>query len=89
LIRINGKCFNITSIFGTNFDLENDRNSKIRDMMSNSITEAGKKEAKFDHGAKNLAFFINNKFRNSYSKGCLPALGDEYKQMVALFKILL
>lgn len=58
-------------------------------MMSNCITEAGKKEAKYDYGAKNLASFINNKFKMSYSKGCLAALGDEYKQLVALFKILL
>lgn len=89
LIRINSKCLKITEIFGNNFDLQNDRNSKIRDMMSNCVTEAGKKQAKFDYGAKNLASFINNKFKTSYTKGGITALGDSYKQLVALFKILL
>jgi len=58
-------------------------------MMSNSITDAGKKEGKFDYGAKNLASFINTKFKNCYTKGGLVSLGDLYKQLVALFKILL
>lgn len=37
--------------------------------MSNDITEKGKKELKTDFGAKNLAIFINQKFKSSYSKG--------------------
>lgn len=57
-------------------------------MLSNDLTERGKKEAKFDIGAKNLASFINNKFKTSYSKGGLEAMGESYKQLVNLFKIL-
>ena len=57
-------------------------------MLSNDLTERGKKQAKFDIGAKNLASFMNNKFKINYSKGGLEAMGDCYKQLVALFKIL-
>jgi len=69
--------------------LETDRNTKIRGMLSNDLTEKGKKEAKFDIGAKHLAWFVNNKFKVAYSKGGLAGLGDMYKQIVNLFKILL
>lgn len=57
-------------------------------MLSNDLTEKGKKQAKFDIGAKNLASFLNNKFKINYSKGGLQAMGEAYKQLVALFKIL-
>lgn len=57
-------------------------------MLSNDLTERGKKEAKFDIGAKNLASFMNNKFKINYSKGGLEAMGDSYRQLVDLFKIL-
>jgi hypothetical protein len=88
LIRINGKCIKIVDFCGDNFELENDRNTKIRGMLSNDLTERGKKEAKFDIGAKNLASFMNNKFKVNYSKGGLEAMGDSYRQLVDLFKIL-
>lgn len=58
-------------------------------MLTNVITERGKKQAKFDVGAKNLASVINNKFKTSYSKGGVEALGDIYKKLVGIFKILL
>lgn len=38
-------------------------------MLSNDITEKGIKEAKFDIGARNLASFINNRFKTAYAKG--------------------
>lgn len=57
-------------------------------MLSNDITERGRKDGKFDVGAKNLASYINNKFKLSYTKGGLEALGELYKQLVGLFKIL-
>lgn len=57
-------------------------------MLSNDLTEKGRKEAKFDIGARNLASYINNKFKSSYSKGGLEALGELYRQLVSLFKIL-
>ena len=57
-------------------------------MLSNDLSEKGRKEGKFDIGAKNLASYINNKFKTSYSKGGLESLGDLYKQLVELFKIL-
>jgi hypothetical protein len=57
-------------------------------MLSNDLTERGKKEAKFDVGAKNLASFMNNKFKINYSKGGLENFGDSYRQLVSLFKIL-
>ncbi len=88
LIRINGKCIKIVEFCNNNFELENDRNTIIRGMLSNDLTERGKKQAKFDIGAKNLASFMNNKFKINYSKGGLEAMGDSYKQLVALFKIL-
>jgi hypothetical protein len=88
LIRINGKCIKIVDFCANNFELENDRNTKIRGMLSNDLTERGKKEAKFDIGAKNLASFMNNKFKTNYSKGGLEAMGDSYRQLVDLFKIL-
>jgi hypothetical protein len=31
---------------------------------------------------------MNNKFKINYSKGGLEAMGDSYKHLVALFKIL-
>lgn len=89
LIRINSKCIKIVDICDNNFELETERNVKIRDMITNCITERGKKEAKFDTGAKNLASFMNNKFKTSYTKGGMEALGDSYRQLVALFKIML
>jgi hypothetical protein len=88
LIRVNSKCLNIASFCGNNFELENERNNKIRGMLSNDLTERGRKEAKFDIGAKNLASYINNKFKTSYSKGGLESIGELYRQLVGLFKIL-
>lgn len=58
-------------------------------MLSNDLTWQGRKDAKLGIGAKNLASFINYKFKISYSKGGLEALGKSYKQLVNLFKILL
>ncbi len=57
-------------------------------MLSNDLTAKGRTEGKFDIGAKNLASYINNKFKVSYAKGGLESLGETYKQLVALFKIL-
>lgn len=88
LIRINGKCLKIVEFCNNNFELGNERNNKIRGMLSNDITERGRKDGKFDVGAKNLASYINNKFKLSYTKGGLEALGELYKQLVGLFKIL-
>ena len=55
--------------------MENERNNKIRGMLSNDLTERGRKEGKFDIGAKNLTSFINHKFKMSYTKGGLENLG--------------
>lgn len=55
-------------------------------MLSNDITQRGRKDGKFDVGAKNLASYINNKFKISYTKGGLESLGETYKQLVGLFK---
>ena len=79
LIRINSKCVAIVEFCGSNFDLENERNNKVRGMLSNDLTERGRKEAKFDIGAKNLASYINHKFKINYTKGGLESLGDLYK----------
>jgi hypothetical protein len=57
-------------------------------MLSNDLTEKGRKEAKFDVGARNLASYINNKFKTSYTKGGLESMGELYRQLVTLFKIL-
>lgn len=57
-------------------------------MLSNDLTERGRKEAKYDIGARNLTSYINHKFRMSYTKGGLEAMGDVYKDLVDLFKIL-
>ena len=86
LIRINRKCLKVMEFCDNNFELENERNNKIRGMMSNDLTEQGKKEGKFDVGARNLASFMDNKFKTSYSKN--EGMGDTYKDLVALFKIL-
>ena len=48
-------------------------------MLSNDLTERGRKEAKFDIGARNLASYINHKFKMNYTKGGLESLGDLYK----------
>ena len=79
LVRINSKCVCIVEFCGNNFDFENERNNKIRGMLSNDLTERGRKEAKFDIGAKNLASYINHKFKINYTKGGLESLGDLYK----------
>ncbi len=71
-----------------NFELQNERNNLIRGMLSNDLTERGRKQGKFDVGAKNLASYINNKFKVSYTKGGLESMGELYRQLVALFKIL-
>ena len=51
-----------------NFELENERNNKVRGMLSNELTEQGKKEGKFDLGARNLASYFDHKFKSSYHK---------------------
>lgn len=51
--------------------MENERNNKIRGMLSNDLTQRGRKEGKFDIGAKNLTSYINHKFKLSYTKGGL------------------
>lgn len=88
LIRINSKSIKIVHYFNGSFEIENERNTKVRGMLSNDLTEKGKKEAKFDVGAKHLAWFINSKFKLSYTKGGMESLGDLYKQIINLFKIL-
>lgn len=57
-------------------------------MLSNDLTEKGRKEGKYDVGAKNLASYINNKFKTSYTKGGLESIGETYRNLVILFKIL-
>lgn len=75
LIRINSKCIRIVEFCSNNFELENERNNKIRGMLSNDLTEKGRKQGKFDIGAKNLASYINHRFKMSYTKGGLENLG--------------
>jgi hypothetical protein len=43
LIKINQKNIKIISFFSSNFELENDRNNYVRGMLSNDITQKGKK----------------------------------------------
>ena len=65
----------IVEFCGNNFELENERNNKVRGMLSNDLTERGRREAKFDIGAKNLASYINHKFKINYTKGGIESLG--------------
>lgn len=63
MIRINTKNIQIVEYFGTNFELENKRNEKIRGMISNEIFKNSKFKGKHTMGATNLAQFVNMKFK--------------------------
>lgn len=75
LIRLNSKCVQLVEYCSNNFELEDERINKVRGMLSNNLTERGRKEANFDTGAKNLASSINHKFKVSYHKGGQESLG--------------
>lgn len=68
LMRINGKCVRIMEFCGNNFELQNERNNMIKGMLSNDITQSGRKEKKYNVGARNLAIFIDIKFKAAYPK---------------------
>ena len=69
VIRINTKNIQIIEFFGFNFELENKRNEKIRGILSNEIVKTSKYFGKHTMGANNLSQFVNNKFKEIYTKG--------------------